>query len=347
VVSTPSHGCSEEKPVRAVVVPERGGSLKHREIDRPRPDDEEVLIAVEACGVCGGDTAVTEGRPAVEYPRVPGHEIAGTVVDIGRDVRGIESGDRVAVGWHGGHCFDCRQCRNGDFVTCRERRVTGVHHDGGYATHAVAPATAVAPVPDEVTLRDAAPLACAGLTAYTALARGDAPNGGTVAVVGIGGVGHMCVQFADAFGYETVALSRGPDKRAAALELGADRFVDTTDADPAAVLHDHGGADLILATAPDSGAVESVVDGLAPNGDLVVVGAPTEPVSVAVPPMLGNRWSLHGWSAGHAGDIEAVLRAAARNEVAPWVEPFPLAEAPAAFEAMRAGEVRFRAVLTP
>jgi NADPH2:quinone reductase len=332
--------------MRAVVVPGEGAPLEHREIDRPAPGDEEVLIAVGACGVCGGDTAVTEGR-AVEYPRVPGHEIAGTAVDAGAAVSGVESGDRVAVGWHGGHCSDCRQCRVGDFVTCRDRQVIGVHHDGGYAAYAVAPAAAVAPVPNEVTLQDAAPLACAGLTAYTALARGDAPAGGTVAIVGIGGVGHMGVQFADAFGYETVALSRGADKRAAALELGADRFVDTTDADPAAALREHDGADLILATTPDSGAVEAVVDGLAPNGDLVVVGAPTEPVSVDVPPMLGNRWSLHGWSAGHAGDIEAVLRAAARNGVAPWVETFPLAEAAAAFEAMRAGDVRFRAVLTP
>lgn len=333
--------------MRAIRVPAAGAAFETAAVERPSPDATEVTVAVEACGVCRGDTAVTEGRPPIEYPRVPGHEIAGTVAAVGADVDRVASGDRVAVGWHGGHCFACRQCRRGDFVNCADERITGVHHDGGYAEAVAVPAAAVAPIPGGLDATAAGPLACAGLTAYSGLTSTDSAAGDTVAIQGIGGVGHLAVQFADAMGYETVALSRSAEKETAARRLGADRFVDTSATDPAEALADAGGADLVLGTAPASEAFEAVLDGLAPNGDLVAVGAPTDPVSVSIPPMLGNRWSLHGWSAGHAGDVRDALRAAARNDVDPWVETYPLEDADAAFASMRDGDVRFRAVVVP
>jgi D-arabinose 1-dehydrogenase-like Zn-dependent alcohol dehydrogenase len=333
--------------MRAVQVPGPDEGFETVSTERPTPGPAEVLVSVAACGVCRGDTAVTEGRPPVEYPRVPGHEIAGRIAAVGGDVDRLAVGDRVVVGWHGGHCGTCRQCRRGDFVTCEHERITGIHHDGGYAEAVAVPVAGVARVPDGVDLTAAGPLACAGLTAWTGLTSTDATAGDTVAVQGIGGVGHLAVQFADAMGFETVALSRTAEKEAAALDLGADRFVDTSETDPADALTAHGGADLVLGTAPAGGAFEAVLGGLAPNGDLVAVGAPTDAVSLPVARMLGNRWSLHGWAAGHAGDVEDALAAAARNDVDPWVETYPLDAADAAFGAMRSGEVRFRAVVEP
>lgn len=333
--------------MRAVHVSGPDEGFEHGSTERPTPGPTEVLVSVSACGVCRGDTAVTEGRPPVEYPRVPGHEIAGRVAGVGANVDRVGVGDRVAVGWHGGHCGTCRQCRDGDFVTCEHERITGIHHDGGYAEAVVVPVESVAPVPDSLDLTAAGPLACAGLTAYTGLTSTDATAGDTVAVQGIGGVGHLAVQFADAMGFETVALSRTAQKETAALDLGADRFVDTSETDPADALTAYGGADLVLGTAPASAAFEDVLGGLAPNGDLVAVGAPTDAVSLPVARMLGTRWSVHGWAAGHAGDVEDALAAAARNDVDPWVETYPLDATDEAFEAMQSGEVRFRAVLVP
>jgi NADPH2:quinone reductase len=325
--------------------PEEGFTTVDRE--RPDPASEEVLIEVAACGVCGGDAAVVEGRDAIEYPRIPGHELAGTITETGAAVTEWAVGDRVAVGWHGGHCCSCPQCRRGAFATCEREHVTGLLGDGGYAEYATAAREALVPVPDGLDATAAGPLVCAGLTAYTALRDSDARPGDRVAVQGIGGVGHLGVQFADAFGFETVALSRGPDKRAAAFELGADHFVDTTADDPAAELQTLGGADAVLATAPSADAVASVVHGLAPTGEVIAVGAPSEPAEVDVAAMLGNRWSLRGWAAGHAGDARDALAAAVGNDVTPRVEPYPLADADEAFERMRAGETRFRAVLEP
>ncbi len=328
-------------------MPDPGEGFDLVEVPRPDPTADEVLIEVAACGVCGGDAAVAEGRPPIDYPRTPGHEVAGAIAAVGEDVDDWAPGDRVAVGWHGGHCFACPQCRRGDFVNCEHERITGVHRDGGYAEYATARTEALVPIPHGTAAVDAAPLVCAGLTAYTALSDADVRPGDTVAVGGIGGVGHLGVAFADAFGFETVAVSRGTDKRAAALELGADEFVDATAVAPAAALSDLGGADLVLATAPSADAVESLLGGLAPNGDLVLVGAPDDPVAVEVGPMLGNRWSVVGWSAGHAGDAADALAAAVRNDVEPWTETYPLAEAATAYERARAGETRFRAVLEP
>jgi len=333
--------------MRAVTVPEPGGDFAH--VDRPIPDPgpESVRIAVDACGVCHGDTAAVEGRPPIDYPRVPGHEIAGTVDAVGDRVTAWEPGETVAVGWHGDHCFDCRPCRAGDFVNCVDEAVTGVHRDGGYAEYTTAPAAALIPVPEALDPVVAGPLACAGLTAYTALTSTSARPGGRVAVQGIGGVGHVAVQFADAFGYETVAVSRGTNKAAAAHDLGADRFVDATATDPAERLRELGGADAVIATAPSSDAMAAVVDGLRPNGELVAVGAPDEPLSVDVPRLLGSRLSVRGWSAGHAGDAHEALTAAVANDVRPWTETYSLDEAATAFDRVRSGTARFRPVLVP
>jgi len=323
------------------------GEFQVADVSPGSPGPNEVRIEVAACGVCGGDAAVTEGRPVIEYPRTPGHEVAGRVTATGDGVEEWTVDDRVAVGWHGAHCFSCRQCRRGDFVNCERERITGIHHDGGYAESMTAPVEALIPVPDEMSLVEAGPLACAGLTAYSALSSSGVGPGDRVAVQGIGGVGHLGVQFADAFGAETVAVSRGTAKREAALELGADRYVDAEATDPAEALADLGGADTVLSTAPSGRAIASVVDGLRPNGEVVVVGAPDDPVEVAVPPMLGNRWSVRGWSAGHPGDAVDAFAAALRNDVEPWLERYPLADAESAFRRMQSGEARFRTVLEP
>jgi D-arabinose 1-dehydrogenase-like Zn-dependent alcohol dehydrogenase len=333
--------------VRAAVVEGESQAVQVTERARPDPGPSGVRVAVEACGVCGGDLAVLEGSPGVEYPRIPGHEIAGRVDTVGEDVTAWDPGDRVAVGWHGGHCFECEQCRHGNFTTCENKRVTGISHDGGFAEYTLVRSEALVPVPDAVSLRHAGPLVCAGLTAYNAVRQSGARAGDVVAVQGLGGVGHLGVQFADAMGYETVALSRGTDKRAAAEELGADQFVDTSATDPAAALRALGGADRILATAPAAAAIEAVLGGLAPEGELLVVAAPEDPVEFPVGPMLDNRWVVRGWSAGHPGDARDTLELAASRDIEPRVETYPLADLERAVERMTDSQVRFRAVVEP
>jgi NADPH2:quinone reductase len=333
--------------MRAVRVPEPGAGFEVVERERPEPGVGEVRLEVAACGVCGGDRAVTEGRPAVDYPRVPGHEVAGRVEAVGDDVDGWAPGDRAAVGWHGGHCFTCGPCRRGAFVHCENEHVTGVLGDGGYAEFVTAPGEALVPVPESLDATAAAPLVCAGLTAYGALRHAAAGAGDLVAVQGVGGVGHLGVRFAAAMGFETVAVSRGTEKREAAVELGADHYVDAEAADPAATLRELGGADAALATAPSADAMAAVLEGLAPDGQLLAVGAPDDPVPFDVARMLGNRWSVEGWSAGHAGDAADALEAAVTTGVEPRVETYPLTAAERAFDRMRSGAVRFRAVLEP
>lgn len=333
--------------MRTAVVsdPDEGVTITERE--RPEPGTGEVRIAVAACGVCGGDRAVLDGEAGIDYPRIPGHEIAGRVDAVGEDVEQWSVGDRVAVGWHGGHCFTCTECRHGNFTTCEHKQVTGMTRHGGFAEYTLASAEAMAEVPEGVDFVDAAPLVCAGLTPYNALRNSAARPGDLVAVQGVGGVGHLGVQFADAMGYETVALSRGTGKQATAHNLGADGFVDTTATDPAEALQERGGADAVLATAPNANAMESVVDGLAPNGELLLVGAPAEPVELAVGPLLNGRRSVRGWSAGHSGDARDTLEMAVSRGIAPLTETYPLADVEQAIARMTEGEARFRAVVTP
>ena len=339
---------TDDTTMRAVQVPEAGGEFEVVERDRPDPGPDEVRVAVDACGVCYSDSYTKEGTyPGIDYPRTPGHEVAGHVDAVGEDVDSWAEGDRVGVGWHGGHCFTCEPCRRGDFINCENGRITGIHYDGGYAEYLTAPTEALAAVPDDLDAVDAAPLLCAGVTTYNALRNTDARPGDLVAVQGVGGLGHLGIQYAHAAGFETVAVSRGTGKRDLALELGADHFVDSEATDPAEALSELGGADAILTTAPASDAIESLVGGLAPNGQLVAVGVPGDAVEVPVQTLVGGRNSVEGWSSGTARDSQDTMAFSDLRDVTPMVETFDLADAADAYAAMLDGDVRFRSVVVP
>jgi len=334
--------------MRAAVVPEAGGEFEMVEREVPDPGPNEVRVAVEACGICHSDAFVKEGTfPGVSYPRVPGHEIAGRIDAVGDDVSAWEAGDRVGAGWHGGHCFTCDPCRRGQFLQCENAEVTGLTFDGGYAEYATVPAEALAAIPDDLDAVDAAPLLCAGVTTYNAMRNSDAQPGDLVAVVGVGGLGHLGVQYAHAAGYETVAISRSPDKEPLARELGADHFVNAADTDPAARLQELGGASVVLSTAPASDAIESVVGGLGIGGSVVAVGVPGEPVSVNVQELVGSLGAVEGWGSGHARDSQDTLEFSALREITPEVETYGLEEVDAAYDRMIDNEARFRVVLEP
>jgi len=334
--------------MRAVQVPDAGGDFELVEREVPTPGPEEVRIEVDACGVCHSDEIAKEGlRPGIEYPRVPGHEIIGRVDVVGEDVTEWSPGDRVGVGWHAGHCFTCEACRRGDFINCENATVTGLDRDGGYAEYVVASREAVAGAPDELDAVDAAPLLCAGVTTFNALRNADAQAGDLVAVQGVGGLGHLGIQYAHAAGYETVALSRGIEKRERALELGADHYVDTDATDAGEALQELGGASVVLATAPSSDAIESAISGLGANGDVVAVGIPPEPVDVNVGELVGVRGGVEGWASGTARDSQDTLSFSALRDVTPDVDVFDLEDAADAYEHMLHGDARFRAVITP
>ncbi|GGL26766.1 alcohol dehydrogenase [Halarchaeum grantii] len=334
--------------MRAVEVPEAGAEFETVEKPIPEPGPEEVRIDVEACGVCHSDEMTKEGvYPRIEYPRVPGHEVVGRVDAVGDDVTEWEAGDRVGVGWHGGHCFTCDACRRGDFINCENAEVTGIDFDGGYAEYTVAPHEALAAVPDALDAADAAPLLCAGITTFNALRNSDARPGDLVAVQGVGGLGHLGIQYAAAAGFEVVALSRGTAKETQAREFGADHYVDTEAEEPAEALQRLGGAKVVLATAPSSAAIESVVGGLGTDGEVLAVGIPAEPVDVNVGALVGVRGSVSGWASGTARDSQDTLEFSALRDVTPEIETFDLADAGEAYERMLESDVRFRAVLTP
>jgi len=334
--------------MRAVAVPDAGEEFDVVERDVPEPGPDEVRVAVDACGVCHSDEITKEGAyPRIDYPRIPGHEVVGRVDAVGDDVTEWEAGERVGVGWHGGHCFECPACRRGDFINCENAAVTGIDFDGGYAEYTVAPREALAAVPDSLDAVDAAPLLCAGITTFNALRNSDARPGDLVAVQGVGGLGHLGVQYAHRAGFEVAALSRGTEKEAQARELGADHYVDTEADDPAERLRELGGASVILATAPSSDAIESVVGGLGADGEVLAVGIPPEPVGVNVGHLVGTRGSVSGWASGTAKDSQDTLEFSALRDVTPEVETFGLADASEAYERMLNSDVRFRAVLTP
>ncbi|WP_092893579.1 alcohol dehydrogenase [Halopelagius inordinatus] len=334
--------------MQAVVVAEPGGEFQVVERDVPDPGPGEVRVAVEACGICHSDAYVKEGTyPGISYPRVPGHEIAGRVDAVGDEVEQWSPGDRVGVGWHGGHCFTCEACRRGNFLQCENGDVTGLTYDGGYAEYATIPAEAVAAVPEDLDAADAAPLLCAGVTTYNALRTSHADPGDLVAVQGVGGLGHLGVQYAHAAGFETVALSHSPDKETLARDLGADHFVNTAEEDPAERLQELGGADVVLATAPVSDAIESVLGGLGTDGRVVVVGVPGEPVSVDAQQLVGTRSGVEGWASGHARDSQDTLEFSSLRDITPEIETYSLDEVDAAYERMIENEARFRVVLEP
>ena len=327
-----------------VPAPEEDFKLVEKEI--PAPATDEVLSKVQACGICHSDAFVKDGMmPGIEYPRVPGHEVVGTIEQTGEEVNNWTEGQRVGVGWHGGHCYRCEPCRDGDFINCENGKVTGMHYDGGYAEYLTAPESALAAIPTALDSAEAAPLLCAGITTFNALRNSDLEAGDTVAVQGIGGLGHLGIQYANKMGCKTVALSRGTAKRKLAHNLGAETFIDTESTDAAKALQEMGGADVILATAPNSNAITSIVDGLGRNGQLMVVAATNEPVEVAPFQLIAGRRSIAGWPSGDAKDSEDTLKFSALKNVSPKIETFALEEANEAYDRMINNEARFRVVL--
>jgi len=307
-----------------------------------------VRVKVEACGVCHSDSFTKEGTwPGIQYPRVPGHEIAGIIDAVGTGVVGWTPGQRVGVGWHGGHCGYCDSCRRGDFVTCQIAfQVPGIAYDGGYADYMIAPAGVLALLPEALSAVDAAPLMCAGITTYNSLRHSGARPGDLVAVLGIGGLGHLGIQFAAKMGFKTVAIARGKDKEPLARKLGAQHYIDNETQDAAAELVKLGGAKVILATLTSGKAMSAVLAGLGVNGKLIIVGAADEPLEVNAFLFIGGRRSIIGWPSGNSIDSQDTLSFSVLTGVRAMTEVFPLERAAEAYEQMMSGKARFRAVLT-
>ena len=334
--------------MRVVQVREPGAPLELIERALPEPGPGKVRIKVEACGICHSDSYVVNGTyPGIRYPAVPGHEIAGHIDALGPGVTSWRLGQRVGVGWHGGHCGTCANCRRGDFVLCVAAQVPGMAYDGGYADYMIAPLEALAAIPDDLAAAEAAPLLCAGITTYNSLRHSGARPGDLVAVLGIGGLGHLGVQFAVKMGFRTVAIARGADKAKLALELGAHRYIDSQAENAAKVLTELGGAKVILATVTSGKAMTPLIDGLGVDGKLLVVGASPEPIEVTSLQLIGRRRSIAGWPSGRAANSEDTLRFSVLQDVRPMIETYPLAKAAEAYARMMSGEARFRVVLVP
>ena len=333
--------------MKAAQISKPGGDWELVERDIPEPQSGQVRVKVEACGICHSDVLVKDGGwPGLQYPRVPGHEIAGRIDAVGDNVVGWTSGQRVGVGWHGGHCFVCQQCRRGDFAMCVNRKVTGIDFDGGYAEYMIAPATSLAAIPDEVPAEEAGPFMCAGVTVFNALRNSGARAGQLVAVQGIGGLGHLGIQYARRMGFRTVAINRGNDKESLAHDLGAHHYIDASAQDAATELQKLGGASVILATAPNAQAISALADGLGPDGKLLVPAAPAEPLSISMFSLIIRRSSVAGWYSGTAKDSQDTMEFSALSHVHPMIEKYPLARVAEAYERMHRGKVRFRVVLT-
>ncbi len=333
--------------MKAAQISKAGGDWELVESDIPEPGPGQVRVKVEACGICHSDALVKEGLwPGLQYPRVPGHEIAGRVDALGGNVTSWAVGQRVGVGWHGGHCFVCEQCRRGDFAMCVNRKVTGIDFDGGYATHVIVPAEALAAIPDDLPAEEAGPFMCAGVTVFNALRNSGARAGEVIVVHGIGGLGHLGVQYARRMGFKTVAINRGKDKEELARQLGAHDYIDATAQDIVAELQKLGGASVILATAPNAQAISGLVDGLAPSGKLLVPAAPAEPLAINVFSLIMKRSSVAGWYSGTAMDSQDTLEFSALSGVHPMIEKYSLDKVAEAYEQMHSGRVRFRVVLT-
>jgi D-arabinose 1-dehydrogenase-like Zn-dependent alcohol dehydrogenase len=333
--------------MRAVQVSSPGGDFELVEREVPEPGRGEVLVRVQACGLCHSDALAKEGHfPGVPYPIVPGHEIAGVIASVGEDVHGWEAGRRVGVGWFGGNCGYCEPCRRGDLIGCENMGIPGVTFDGGYADYVLVKASALASIPDELAAEDAAPLLCAGITTYNALRHSGAHGGDLVAILGVGGLGHLGIQFAARLGFDTVAIARGPEKEELARKLGARHYIDSRAQDPAAELTKLGGAKVILATAASAPAMTAAAGGLGRRGTLVVVGASPEPVEVSPMLLIGGDRSVAGHASGTSKDSEDTLAFSVLSGVRPMIETRPLEEASAAYDKMMSGDARFRMVLT-
>jgi D-arabinose 1-dehydrogenase-like Zn-dependent alcohol dehydrogenase len=333
--------------MKAAQVSRVGAGLEIVEREIPEPGPGQVRIKVRACGVCHSDALVIDGSwPGIPYPRVPGHEVAGVVDALGAGVTEWRKGQRVGVGWHGGHDGTCTECRRGDFRNCRNQQIAGISYDGGYQQFMVAPTEALVPIPDSLSDVDAAPLLCAGITTYNSLRHAGALPGDLVAVQGIGGLGHLGIQFAAAFGFKVAAIGRGSQNEVLAKKLGANIYIDSKATNPADELQRLGGARVIMATAPDSKAMSGLIGGLGPNGKLLVIGASFDPIEVAPVQLIIGSKAIQGWAAGTPADSEDTLRFAELRGVRAMIETYPLEKAADAYARMMSGKAEFRVVLT-
>ncbi len=332
--------------MKAMVIRGTGQTFELEDRDVPQPGLDEVLVKVHACGVCHSDHVVTEGLwPGLEFPRVTGHEVAGVVKTVGDRVNQLAVGARVGIGWHGGHDGTCDACLNGKFQRCENAKITGVTTDGGYAEYMLIPAVACARIPDGMPYEHAAPLMCAGMTSFNALRNSGARSGDLVGIQGIGGLGHLAVQYAKAMGFEVAAISRGPEKEALARQLGAHHYIDAETESAGAKLAALGGAKAILATAANAASISALAQGLSIEGCLLIVGIPSEPLHINAQDLISGNRRVQGWSSGTATDSTDALLFAQRQGIAPMIEVFSLTDIAAAFKKMMQGKVRFRAVL--
>jgi D-arabinose 1-dehydrogenase-like Zn-dependent alcohol dehydrogenase len=333
--------------MKAAQVPKPGADFEIVEREIPHPGAGEVRIKVQACGVCHSDVFTKEGQwPGIQYPRVPGHEVVGLIDELGAGVSEWKQGQRVGVGWHGGHDGTCRACRRGDFRNCQNLKVPGISYDGGYEQFMVAPVEALVAMPESLGAAEAAPLLCAGITTYNALRHSGAMPGDLVAVQGIGGLGHLGIQFANKFGYRVAAIGRGPENAALAKKLGASVYIDSKSTNAAESLQKLGGAQVILATAPSSKAMSELFDGLGPNGKLMVIGVASDPLEVTPVQLVTGSRTIQGWASGTTADEEDALRFAELTGVRPMIETYPLEKAAEGYARMMSGKAQFRVVLT-
>ena len=334
-------------PMKVAQIPKAGADFQIVEREIPKPDVGQVRIKVQACGVCHSDVLTKEGEwPGIQYPRVPGHEVAGIIDELGAGVSEWKKGQRAGVGWHGGQDGTCLQCRRGDFRNCRNLKISGISYDGGYQQYMVAPVEALVAIPESLSDAEAAPLLCAGITTFNALRHSGAFPGDLVAVLGIGGLGHLGIQFANKFGYKVAANGRGSENAALAKKLGASVYIDSKSTNAAEGLQKMGGAQVILATAPSSKAMSELIDGLGPNGKLMVIGATFDPIEVTPVQLISGSRTIQGWASGTPTDSEDTLRFTELTGVRPMIEKYPLEKAAEAYARMLSGDAQFRVVLT-
>jgi len=334
-------------PMMAAQISKPGADFEIVKRAIPEPGAGQVRIRVQACGVCHSDVLTKDGLwPGIEFPRVPGHEVAGIVDAVGEGVSAWKTGQRVGVGWHGGHDSTCRECRRGDFRNCRNGKVCGISYDGGYQEYMIAPVEALVPIPENLKDAEAAPLLCAGITTYNALRHSGALPGDLVAVQGIGGLGHLGIQFANKFGYKVVAIGRGSENASLAKELGASLYIDSKATNAAETLQTMGGARVIVATAPSSKAMSELINGLGPNGELMVIGATFDPIEVTPVQLINGSRTIQGWAAGTPADSEDTLNFCELSGVRAMIETYPLEKAAEAYARMLSGKAQFRVVLT-
>ena len=332
--------------MRAVQVTRPGGPFEMVEREIPQPGPRQVRLKVQACGLCHSDSLTKEGHwPGIKYPRVPGHEIAGVIDAVGAEVPRFQAGQRVGVGWLGSYCGYCESCRRGSYVTCANQLVSGITMDGGYQDYVAVPFEGLALIPDELTPVEAGPLMCAGITTFNSLRNSETRAGETVAILGIGGLGHLGVQFASKMGFRTIAIARGKDKEPLARQLGAHHYIDSQAGDVSEALQKLGGAKVVLATATSADAMNATIGGLSVDGRLIVIGADFTPMQLVTAGLIGRRSGIYGWPSGSSIDSEDTMRFSAMTGVRPMTETFPLEKATEAYERMMSNKARFRVVL--